>query len=192
MDQFEFFFTFYGLLLGLALAELLLGFANALRERTPPKWGWYTPLLGLVVLIEISATFLDAWRKLQGIELDLPSFALPTMIGIAYFVSAVMTVPRHIEDWQTLDDYFLARRRWTVGLLVVANILHFIPELPFVAAASGQAQLAYAAVNAWLLGFYLLALFARRRWLILTGFAGVLLFFAFVHGQMASYIFESI
>lgn len=192
MDQFEFFFTFYGLLLGLALAELLLGFANALRERTPPKWGRYTPLLGLVVLIEISATFLDAWRKLQGIELDLPNFAVPTMIGIAYFVSAVMTVPRHIEDWETLDDYFLARRRWTIGLLVIANLLHAATELPFVLAANGQAQLTYLAVNVFLLGAYLLALLARRRWLILTGFGGVLLFFVFIYGEMATYIFNSI
>ncbi len=31
MDQFEFFMGFYGLLLGLSVAELLLGFGNLVR-----------------------------------------------------------------------------------------------------------------------------------------------------------------
>lgn len=37
MTQFEFFMTFYGLLLGLGTAELFGGFASILHERNPPR-----------------------------------------------------------------------------------------------------------------------------------------------------------
>ena len=48
MTQFEFFWAFYGLLLGLAVAELLSGFASLLRESAPPRLGVVTPLLGMM------------------------------------------------------------------------------------------------------------------------------------------------
>jgi hypothetical protein len=191
MDQFEFFFTFYGVLLGLALAELLLGFANLLRERVQPKWGLLTPLVGLLVLVEISATFLDAWRKLQGIELSLAGFAVPTLIGIAYFVAAVMTVPRQVEDWPSLDDYFFARRRWIAGLLIAANLLHGATELPFLARADRSAVLEYLAANTYLFGAYTVLLVSSRRWLSIAAVAAILLFFAVLHGAVATKLFSS-
>lgn len=39
MDQFEFFMTLYGLLLGLAVAELFGGLARVVQERTRPRVG---------------------------------------------------------------------------------------------------------------------------------------------------------
>ena len=39
MSQFEFFMTFYSLLLGLGVAELMLGFANILRAKVRPRRG---------------------------------------------------------------------------------------------------------------------------------------------------------
>ena len=189
MDKFEFFFTFYGLLLGLALAELLTGFGNLLREKARPRWGTLTPLVGLIILIEISATFIDAWNKLQQIELALAHLAVPMLIGIVYFVAAVMAVPRHLEDWPNLDDYFFARRRWIVGLLITANLLHAVTELPFLAQASGHQLLHYVLANAYLIGAYVTLLVTRRRWLSIAAGAAVLLFFGVVHGTVARELF---
>ncbi|WP_431469417.1 hypothetical protein [Sphingosinithalassobacter sp. LHW66-3] len=60
MSQFEFFMTFYGLLLGLAVAELMAGFANLIGAKARPRLGLFTPLLGFTVFIQLMATFLDA------------------------------------------------------------------------------------------------------------------------------------
>ena len=69
MSQSEFFMTFYSLLLGLAVAELLLGFANLARAHHRPALGLLTPALGLLVFLQVMASLLDAWRKLQDVSL---------------------------------------------------------------------------------------------------------------------------
>lgn len=48
--------TFYGLLLGLAGAELFGGFARILQERTQPRLGLILAMLGVIVLIELIAS----------------------------------------------------------------------------------------------------------------------------------------
>ena len=67
MNQFEFFMGFYGLLLGLSVAELLLGFGNLVRAPNQPRWGVLTPLVGLLIFVQLIASFSDAWVKLQNV-----------------------------------------------------------------------------------------------------------------------------
>src|SRR5688572_26793491 len=132
MSQFEFFMTFYGLLLGLAVAELLLGFANLLREPVRPKLGLLTPLMGAQFLVQIMTTFFDAFTKLQGVGIDFAGLALPTLIGLLFFFGAVIVVPRRAEDWASLDDYFFRQRRLTVTVLIGATVATMAIELPLV------------------------------------------------------------
>lgn len=185
MDQFEFFFAFFGLLLGLALAELLNGYAAILREKVRPAWGLVTPLLGVLIVIEIAATFVDAWLKLKTVDINLVGFALPGLIGIAYYVAAVMAVPRHAADWVSLDDYFYARRYWIVGLLIGANLGHVALELPGMAAqfeAKGSVLLRYLIANFILFGAYFTLLTAKKRRLSVAAVAVLLLYFANSYG----------
>ena len=48
MDQFSFFFAFYGLILGLAVAELLSGFAGMVRGHALKKLDAQTALAALL------------------------------------------------------------------------------------------------------------------------------------------------
>lgn len=121
LSQFEFFWAFYGLLLGLAVAELLSGFAALLRESAPPRLGVVTPLLGLQILVEMLANYVDAWGMARGAGVSLAELAIPTFIGLLYYVAAVIIVPRQLSDWASLDDYFDQRRKWIVGTLLLAN-----------------------------------------------------------------------
>lgn len=148
MTQFEFFMTFYSLLLGLAVAELLLGFGGLLRARSQPRWGLLTPLLGIILFIHIMSSFSDAWVKLQGVNIDLVSFGPPALIGVAYFVGAILCVPRDIEDWPSLDEYFHARKRFTLGALLSADLLTIVClELHTVVGQRPSAIIAYALIN---------------------------------------------
>ncbi|MBA3834744.1 MAG: hypothetical protein H0X53_02645 [Sphingomonas sp.] len=114
------------MLLGLAVAELLLGFGNLLRAREQPRWGILTPMLGLLIFVHIISSFVDAWDKLQDVTVDLAGIAPPALIGVGYFIAALMAIPRDIEDWPSLDDYFHARKWLTLGPIISNNILTII------------------------------------------------------------------
>ena len=61
MDNFNLVFSLFGLLLGLALAEVFGGFGAALQERRKIRIGWLTPLLGLVVACDLTTFWSWAW-----------------------------------------------------------------------------------------------------------------------------------
>ncbi|RZJ98487.1 MAG: hypothetical protein EON88_00685 [Brevundimonas sp.] len=175
MSQFEFFMTFYGLLLGLAVAELLLGFGGLLRARSQPQWGLLTPLLGLIFFIHIMSSFSDAWAKLQGVDIDLVSFGPPALIGVAYFTGALLCAPRDIDDWPSLDEYFHARKRFTLGALVFADVLTIVVlELHNVVHDRPSAIIAYVLINAVWMGLTVAPLFSRSRRLAAGSMTGLL------------------
>jgi hypothetical protein len=60
LDRFSFFFGFYGLILGLAVTELLSGFAEFARRRRLRDLELQTALLALLVFVDICATWIDA------------------------------------------------------------------------------------------------------------------------------------
>lgn len=186
MDQFEFFMTFYGLLLGLGVAELLGGFANLLRQKSPPRLGLTTPLLGAIVLTEMLANFIDAWVKFRDIAITLPSLLVPTLIGVVYYVIAVIVIPRDLTEWTDLDDYMTRRRRWIIGLLILANCLIATLEVSrldrtFTAGSAGLTW-RWIVANLWLLGSYALIFFGRPRWLLIVAAGSVFVFYILFYG----------
>ena len=66
MSAFEFFFSFYGLLLGLSVAELVGGFSRVLHERQRVRFGWLTPLLAVFVALDLATFWNQAWRFFRG------------------------------------------------------------------------------------------------------------------------------
>jgi hypothetical protein len=130
MSPFEFFMGFYGLLLGIGLAELLLSFGRLIRARTRPKIGLLTPALGALVFLNIVTSLIDAWLRLQHLRIDLFDMAIPIVIGVAYFLVAVTVVPDDHTEWQSLDEYFFARRKWTLGPILLIFLLTLCLEIP--------------------------------------------------------------
>jgi hypothetical protein len=187
--------TFYSLLLGLAVAELLIGFANLLRHRARPRLGLLTPLLGLIVFLQLMATFIDAWSRLQGVAITMEGLALPTAIGVILFFLSVIVVPRDPAEWSDLDDYFRLNRRWAIGLLIVANILVLGYEAPFV-----QALIAgrhwfnfgyYLAINLLFFATSAGALLLHQRRFIVACLALQILTYVYVFSGFSLVIFEA-
>lgn len=185
LSQFEFFWAFYGLLLGLAVAELLGGFAALLRESAPPRLGVVTPLLGLQILVEMLANYVDAWAILRGVGVSLAELAVPTFIGLLYYVAAVIIVPRQLSDWASLDDYFDKRRKWIVGTLLLANatvsaaaITIWLPRF----AENGAWVGVYVLQVGSLLGAYTCLLLARSRRLSVVAILLLMLWYLVFYG----------
>src|SRR5690242_18514636 len=123
MDKFSFFFAFYGLILGLGVAQLLGGFAGMVRAHALKKLETQTALLALLTFILIVATWVDAFKMLQGITLNFGDLWAPVLVATFYYLAASVIFPRESEQFQHLHLYFAARRQFVIGMLFAAELV---------------------------------------------------------------------
>ena len=123
IDKFSFFFAFYGLILGLAVAELLGGFAGMVRDRAIKKIEPQTALLALLVFILICATWIDAWDQLKSVSLDFAGLWAPIVLATSYYLAASVVFPRDPAEFGRLGTYFAERKRFIVALLFLSECL---------------------------------------------------------------------
>lgn len=123
MDRFSFFFAFYGLILGLAVTELLGGFAGIVRARSLKRIEPQTALLALLTFLIIVATWIDAWETLRSITLDLDGLWAPVLLATCYFLAASVVFPSDPKDFEDLGAYYASRKRFVVAMLVIAELV---------------------------------------------------------------------
>ena len=119
MSGFEYLFTFYGLLLGLAVANVATGFADMWRSSVALRVGWATPLLGLFILFGAAQQWVSFWSGRDS--LTMGPWELLVSIGVAFpyiFVSQGM-FPREQDRWNSLEAYYLAHSSVLMGVLLV-------------------------------------------------------------------------
>lgn len=127
MSAFEFFFSFYGLLLGLSVAELVGGFSRVLHERQRIRFGWLTPLLAVFVAIDIATFWNQAWVIFRGAPFNFALLMLGLLVAGTFYVAASVTFPRvtaeGVETRVDLDDHFWAHRRIVFACVLAANLI---------------------------------------------------------------------
>jgi hypothetical protein len=130
IDNFSYFIVFYTLILGLALTELLGGFARMVRARALSKLEPQTALLASLTLILVLATWIDARMSLQAITVDFAGLWAPILLAILYYLAAAVVFPHQDADHERLADYYLARKPFIVGMLLAAGLIEHITYLP--------------------------------------------------------------
>jgi hypothetical protein len=169
MSEFEFFFAFYGMVLGLAAAEVLNGVGGMVRDRRVTVVGWQTAMLTALVMVGICVTWIDAWESLRGVDVTLEALAAPLGIAGCYYLAAVTLFPQDIDEWASLDAYFAERKRYTAAFLLGAGVLVSVTYLgKFIDALANEPHLFWG----WLLPYNLLIigllialiLVRGRRW----------------------------
>jgi len=127
MSAFEFFFSFYGLLLGLSVAELVGGFARVLHERQRVRFGWLTPLLAVFVAMDVATFWSQAWTIFQGAPFNLSLLFVGLVVAATFYVAASVTFPRvtaeGVSDRIDLDQHFWAHRRLVFTCVLTANLI---------------------------------------------------------------------
>jgi hypothetical protein len=123
MNEFEFYFSFYGLLLGLSAATLVVRFADVLGEHGKRRIGLLSPLLGVFVLLDLSSFWIWAWRARAFFEITYTQMYVGLVIAVAYFISASSVFPREGSDWVTLDEHYWVRKKVIILGLVAANAM---------------------------------------------------------------------
>ena len=133
MSDFEFVFVLYGLLLGLAMAELLAGFGNALEaklHRQPgesgPALGWLTPLMAIFVMLDLLSFWVFAWRVRDEISVSASALFGVTAFASAYYLAARLVFPRNPDHLPDLDEHFLRIRRPVFGILAALVALQWL------------------------------------------------------------------
>jgi hypothetical protein len=123
MSIFEFVFSLFGLVLGLSLAEVLAGFARIVQARARIRMGWLTPLLGLLLIIDLVSFWTGAWRERDALGVALEPLLFATLIAGIYYVAASLVFPSDHEAWPDLDSYFMAHKPIVVGAVIGCNLL---------------------------------------------------------------------
>lgn len=123
MSGFEFIFSLFGLLLGLALAEALGGLSKALKVRHRIRIGWSTPLLCLFVSCDVVTLWMYGWGLREKLFPTWPVVFGGFLLTGVYFVAASLVFPDQPEDWPDLDAYFERQRRLVLGVIMACNLV---------------------------------------------------------------------
>ena len=172
MSAFEFFFSFYGLLLGLSVAVIATGLATAIQHRKKIRIGWLTPLLALFVGLDIASFWDFAWTIFRDIPFSYGLLVIGLVIALVYFVAASLVFPHDIEDGLSLDDHFWANKKLVLLLTTAANVLAVVTMIPVIMSKAGSAFLLgnYAVTVGLYVALVVPAAFARKKtlfvWLI--------------------------
>jgi hypothetical protein len=123
MSNFEFVFSLFGLLLGLALAEVLGGFGRAVEARRKVRMGWLTPLLGLVVALDLTSFWTIAWTVRDAIPASYISILCGFVLTGIYYLVARLVFPHDPAEWPDYDPYYFAHKRVILGGVLLCNLL---------------------------------------------------------------------
>lgn len=122
MTNFEFVFSLFGLLLGLSLAEVLGGFARALKRHGRKKIGLLTPMLSIFLLYDISTFWITAWRMRDSVPIHIGALVLGLIVTGLYYFATVLVWPEDGDPaWDGLDDWMLAHKRQVLLSVFVCN-----------------------------------------------------------------------
>jgi hypothetical protein len=177
MSAFDLVFAVFGLLLGLAVSEVLGGFSRALklkRGTAAVRIGWLAPLLGAFVLLDLSNFWLVAWDARDQIDANyLTLMGVLVMVGI-YYLAATLIFPDSPEEWPNFDDWYDKQKRLVIGGLLTANVTSWIglgvvealhPSPETTVPASPAVETLYMVSGFGILTLFATLLFVRaRRW----------------------------
>ena len=125
MSPFELVFALFGLLLGLAIAEVLGGFSRAVKLRRSARQvrvGWLTPLLGLVVILDLTSFWIVAYGARDQLSVDyLTLIAVLAIVG-TYYLAASLIFPDDPGEWPDFDAHYDRQKRFVILGLLAANI----------------------------------------------------------------------
>lgn len=133
MTGFDFVFALFSLILGLAVAEVLGGFATVMKlhararagKAKDVRVGWLVPLLAILVTLNQ----LSFWMFAYGARDTLPFsyivlLAVLVVVG-AYYLFSVLVFPDEPEDWPDFDLWYDQNNRFILlGLFAINLVMH--------------------------------------------------------------------
>ena len=158
MTPFEFVFTLFGLLLGLSLAEVLGGLAKTLKQWRTVRLGWLTPLLGLLVMLDLTSSWALAYSIRDAIPANFLTLVIGLFVAGLYYLAATLVFPDDAQKWPDLDAYYFEHKKQVLGGILASRVLARAAQF-----ALGTAGWSYFPAFAAFVVLALAAMFARGK-----------------------------
>lgn len=119
MSGWEALFSFYGLLLGLAVASVASGLGDLWRRRRKRPVGVLLPLLGLYILMAATQQWMSFWSARDTLTISPDTLLISLGMALPYGFTAQIMFPESDDPARDGDAHFLAQRRVFLGVLMV-------------------------------------------------------------------------
>jgi hypothetical protein len=130
MGPFDYLFSFYGLLLGIAIANVAIGFADMWRDSDKIAVGTCPPLLACLVLLGGMNAWLQIWHEHQYVALNAWQMLAATAISLPYvFISRAMFPGAGEETERSLEDHYLKHHALLLVLLAIPVVVQTISKV---------------------------------------------------------------
>ena len=186
MSEFEYYISFYGLLLGLSVAEVASKFLNAIGARRKLKIGWMTPTLAIFIFLDITSFWIYAWGTRDALVVNWRTMFMGLLVALSYYFAAGLAFPRDISEWSDLDEYYWEHKRVVLSGILVANLISFTYSHMN---HSAPLDIAFWFNQSTYFPPLILLFFTRRRSVDLTLF-GILIIGYFITAFIPSWIVE--
>jgi len=123
MTAFEFVFPLFGLLVGLTYTEMLAGLARALKSSRRVRIGWLVPLLGVLILINLTMFWYGSWQMRHLATPTSGALLMTLLVGGTYYLAASLVFPNAEDEVADLDDHFYRVRRQSLVAIAFCNML---------------------------------------------------------------------
>jgi uncharacterized membrane protein len=130
MEQFDYLFSFYGLLLGIAVANVAIGFADMWRDCEKVEVGACPPLLACIVLFGGMNVWLTTWQTRQHVNVSGWQMLAAAAIALPYvFVSRAMFPGQEKDPERSLEEHYLRHRILILAVLTAPPIVSVVSKL---------------------------------------------------------------
>ncbi len=141
MGAFDFFFSLYGMILGLSVAVIAGGVAAVFEFRRSVRIGYLTPLLATFVMLDIASFWETAWTSLRKAPFSYGLLIVGMAISITYYIAASLVFPRSMDGAAALDDHFWRNKRPVLLLTACANLMMLTMVMCFASESPDGARL---------------------------------------------------
>ena len=123
MDSFNFFFSFYGLLLGFSVAAVVRGLAGILSTRRELTITALPALLGIFLLQDMATLWVFAWDTRAHLKVNYLSIYGAMVVATLYYVAAILAFPIKISRVQTLEKSYWHNKRLIWSAIIGGSFL---------------------------------------------------------------------
>ena len=124
VGPFDYLFSFYGLLLGIAVANVAIGFADMWRDCEKISVGTCPPLVASSVLLGGMNVWLQMWYSRPYITVNGIQMLTAAAVSLPYvFVSRAIFPGMENEEERSLEEHYLRHRKLILILLAVPMIV---------------------------------------------------------------------
>jgi hypothetical protein len=119
VGPFDYLFSFYGLLLGIAVANVAIGFADMWRDWEKIAVGTCPPLVASSVLLGGMNIWLEMWHTRPYVTVNGPQMLVAAAISLPYVFVSRAIFPGAEEQEHSLEDHYLKHRILILALLAM-------------------------------------------------------------------------